>query len=485
MAQHDPLRVAVIGAGVVGIGAGRELLRRGFTNTTIFEKADDVGGTWHQHSYPGLACDVKAHAYTYSYAPNPDWSANFVERAEIRDYLKRCADAFGVTPKLRLNTGVVSCRYEGEGVWALTTAHGDTERFDFVINAMGNQHTPILPDVEGIDAFEGPSWHSTEWRHDVPLDGKRIVVVGSAAAAVQVVPELAKVAGELTVLQRSPNWILPRGRKPYRDVTKGLMRHLPGFVQVYRGGLEKVMNLVHSATLLGSRMQANIESTGLKHIEKQIADPELRALVTPSSRFGCKRPLVSDDFYPALQRPNVRLFPSGVERVTATGVVTSAGEAIDADVIVYCTGYRVLDYERLEVIGEEGRSLAKQLRDAPEAYKGIAVPGFPNYFLAVGPNGVLLSASYFTAMEANLACILKLLEAKEAAGVKSISVKPELHRAHNDWIASELDRFSWGHGSCDSYYRLPSGHAPFLFPGDIKLFRKHREEAGLHEYLQR
>jgi cation diffusion facilitator CzcD-associated flavoprotein CzcO len=480
--RNPDLRIAVIGAGPVGIAAGRELLRRGFRRFTIFEKEAAAGGTWHIHSYPGLACDVKAHAYTFSSRPNPEWSANYVEQAEIEAYLQDCAREFGIEPHLRLRSRVVRAVYGEDGTWTLTLEGGSQESFDVVINAMGNQHTPIYPDLVGRERFRGEAWHATCWNHDVDLKGKKVTVIGSAASAVQIVPELAKVVGHLHVIQRSPNWILPRGKKPFKPVTRALLRFVPGIARLFRAANEKLMNLSHTASIVGESMMDRVEKMGRDNLAQSISDPALREALTPRSRFGCKRPLLSDDFYPALVRGNVTLVPSAAKEVTETGIVTEGGIPIDADVIVYCTGYQVLDFERIDVRGVGGRSLGDVMKAAPEAYKGVSVPGFPNYFLGVGPNGVLLSASFFTAAELNIRQIVKLLSEMDAAGAREISVKPALHRAYNDWIASARDGFSWAASSCDSYYRLPSGHTPFLFPGDIKLFKKQRAEAGLHEY---
>ncbi len=477
-------RIAVIGAGPVGLIAGRELLRRGFRDFTIFEKEGAVGGTWHIHSYPGLACDVKAHAYTFTGAGNPDWSASYVGQAEIEAYLQRCAREFGLEPHLRLNTKIAAARYQGAGEWILEAEGGETATFDFVINAMGNQHTPILPEIDGIERFRGDSWHSTNWNHEVSLEGKRIAVVGSAAAAVQIVPEIAKQAGHLHVFQRSPNWILPRGCKKFKPLTRSLFRHLPLAMRGYRAFLDLVLNLSHGASQLGHKTMSTVEEMGRKHLAASVPDEELRQALMPTQHFGCQRPLVSDDFYPALLRDDVTLVPCAAKAVTETGLVAEDGRTVDADVIVYCTGYRVQDFERIDVRGEQGRSLAEQMKQAPEAFKGIAVPGFPNYFLGVGPNGVLLSASFFAAAESNLAAIVELLAQKEAAGLKAIAVREELHRAYNDWIASEREKFSWGSPDCTSYYRTSSGHTPFLFPGDFKTFKRHRTEAGLHEYRE-
>ncbi len=481
MAEHSSLRIAVIGAGPSGLSAGRELLAQGFDRFTIFEKAGAVGGTWHQHSYPGLACDVKAAAYTFAGASNPNWSHTFVEQADIASYLQRSASEFELDPHLRCDTEIVSARYQADGTWHLETAAGQLNEFDVVINAMGNQHTPLFPEVPGLDQFKGSSWHSTEWNHDVPLEGKRVALVGSAAAAVQVVPEIAKVAGQLYVFQRTPNWILPRGRKPYSALSRALLR-IPPLRKLHRSLHHKIMNLSDGAFRIGHKTQERVEAMGHKHIEETISDPVLRELVTPKSRFGCKRPLMSDWFYPALQQDNVTLVPAAVESIQSEGILTVDGQSIDADVIIYCTGYKVMDFERIEVTGVDGESLGKRMRDAPEAFVGTAVPGFPNYFFALGPNALITSTSFFDAAEISLRLIVRLLAEKQAAGARAIDVKPSSHRRYNDWIVEARDAYAWGVDSCTSYYRTPTGQTPFLFPGDYETFVRQRDETGLHDF---
>ena len=478
---EQPLRVAVIGAGPSGLTAGRELIRAGFDRFTIFDKSDAVGGTWHQHSYPGLSCDVKAAAYTFSDAPNPEWSASFVGQKEIEAYLQRMAQEFGLVPHLRLDTEITSCRYQPDGTWHLETAGSDLHEFDVVINAMGNQHTPLFPDVPGVDGFAGPSWHSTEWNHDVPLDGKRVVLIGSAAAAVQIVPEIAKVAGHLTVLQRTPNWILPRGSKPYSGLSRTILGVGP-LRELHRWLHHKIMHVSTGAFIIGHKVQQRVEDMGLKHIADTVKDEALRDQVTPKSRFGCKRPLMSDFYYPALQRDNVRLVPHAAASIETDAVVTTEGEQLEADVLIFCTGYKVMDFERIDVVGAEGASLAKRMAEAPEAYVGTAVPGFPNYFFALGPNALIASTSFFDAAEINLKAIVRLLSEKEQAGARAIDVTPAAHERYNDWVVEARGEFSWGVDTCNSYYRTPSGHTPFLFPGDIDTFCRQRNEMTLADF---
>lgn len=479
--QHG-LRIAVIGAGPAGLAAGHELLAHGFENFTIFEATDAVGGTWHLHSYPGLACDVWAHAYTFSYRPNPEWTASFVDQPEIEAYLQRCAGEFGLSPHITLNTRIASARYQEEGFWRLESTTGERFDYDVIINAMGNQHTPNYPNVPGINEFQGASFHGTRWDHDVDLTGKRVVIVGSAASAVQIVPEVAKVAGELTVLQRSPNWIMPRGRKFYRDSQRNRWRRFPFMMRLIRRVQEFLMSLVHDAATLGHNRAKQFEKRARKFINDAIPDPELRAALTPTDPYGCKRGLVSDDFYPALLRENVELIPEGLRAVRPTGITTENGREIDADVVIFCTGYRILDFDRIDVVGAAGESLAEVMSANVGAFKGIAVPHFPNYFFAVGPNGLPLDVPYFRTVERNIKTIVGLLVAKQAAGVRSLAVNPTRHRAYNDWLTTRFPRYSWASPSCSSYYQDANGRTPFLFPGRFKEYTKLHDQSGLHEY---
>jgi cyclohexanone monooxygenase len=481
---HDSLDMAIIGAGPGGLAAAHELLAQGFTKITLYEATDGVGGTWHIHTYPGLACDVWAHSYTFSSRPNPDWSASFVEQPEIEAYLKKCCTEFGLDPHVRLNTRIARMRWSA-GRWQLESEEGEAFEHDVVINAMGNQHTPLYPDVPGMDGFEGESFHATRWRHDVVLEGKRVVVVGSAASAVQIVPEISKVVGRLTVLQRSANWIMPRGRKPYSERQRRWFHRVPALMRLTQRFQRFLMSFVFDAVTLGHKRMEDFEKRAGGHIEKAVADPELRAVLTPDSHYGCKRGLLSDDFYPALQRENVELVAEGLAQVRPGGITTTGGREIDADVIVYCTGYRILDFDRIEVLGEGGQSLAGVMEKGLEAFKGIAAPGFPNYFFAVGPNGLVLDVPYFVTVEKNVETIVRVLRQKQATGLAAIAVRPDVHRAYNDWMDTQFPHYSWGHESCSSYYRTEGGRAPFLYPGSFKQYAKTHEEASLDDFEAR
>ena len=483
MQSKESLRIAVIGAGPAGIAAGHELLAQGFTNFRIFEKAAAPGGTWHLHTYPGLACDVWAHSYTFSYRPNPNWTSSFADQPEIESYLQTCATEFGLDPHIQLNTRIVRAAFEeNEAVWSLTSDAGESWTFDIVINAMGNQHTALYPDVPGKETFAGDTWHATEWNHDVDLKGKKVVIVGSAASAVQIVPEVAKVAGHLTVLQRTPNWIMPRGSKPYSESRRAWNRRLPLLIRATQKIQGIMMGFVHKAATNGDPMMKKFEDRAKKFIDTAISDPELREALTPSSSYACKRGLVSDGFYPALMEDHVELIPAGLASVTPEGITTANGRTIDADVIIYCTGYRILDFDRIEVLGKEEKSLADVMAVAPESHKGIAAPGFPNYFFAVGPNGLVLNVPYFTTVERNVASIVTLLGAKQAEDLRSLEVKREAHDEYNDWMRTQFGLYSWGSSNCNSYYQNAAGQAPFLFPGNFKTYVEFHEKLSLDEF---
>lgn len=478
------MRIAIIGAGPCGIAAGRELLKKGFDQFTIIDALDAPGGTWRLHSYPGLACDVWAHSYSFSYRPNPDWSASFVEQSEIQAYLAQSAQEFGLSEHIRLNTRILSAQWQAEGHWRLNTDAGEDIEAEVVINAMGNQHTPLYPDVPGRDSFSGPSWHGTRWNHDVDLSDKHVVVVGSAACAVQVVPEVAKQAKQLTVLQRSANWIMPRGRKIYSQTQRERFRRFPALINVTRRIQGLFMGQVNNAATLGHKRMGQFEKVALNYMEREIADPELRRALTPDSRYGCKRGLVSDDFYPALNRDNVTLVAKGLAEVTKTGIVTQNGTDIDCDVIIYCTGYRIMDFDRIAVTGVGGLDLAEVLGDHPSAFKGIATPGFPNYFYAMGPNALVLNASYFRTAELNVSSIVRLLDEMRSARKTVIDVRPERCADYCRWMDERFPRYSWAAPDCQSYYRNASGYPPFLFPGSFKEYRKEHRSLSLDDFRE-
>lgn len=481
MSANKKMNIAIIGAGPSGIAVGRELLNQGINSFTIFEKEPAAGGTWQIHSYPGLACDVWAHSYTFSYLPNPNWSASFVPQNEIKEYLQDAIDKLGLSSHMRYNSRITRAVFDNKH-WQLEFENSQPQQFDIVINAMGNQHTAAYPDLKGMDKFNGPSWHSTDWDHDVDLAGKKVIVVGSAAAAVQIVPELAKVVDQLFVLQRTANWIMPRRRKIYSDRQRSLFNKFPILMKALRAGQGLLMSGIEKGVELGHKRMDMFENMAKKHIEDVIEDESLRQVLTPTSRFGCKRALVSDYFYQALNRDNVELISSGASEIIETGLITSDGQKLEADVIVYCTGYKLMDFDRIEVLGTDSKNLADTMAHSPEAFKGIVAPKFPNYFFAIGPNGLALSVSYFITAETNAECIVRLVKQLQTSSHSVLDVKQQRCDEYNQWMMGQFGQFSWGESSCTSYYSTTDGRHPFIYPGGFKSFKKERKDVSLHDF---
>jgi cation diffusion facilitator CzcD-associated flavoprotein CzcO len=314
------------------------------------------------------------------------------------------------------------------------------------------------------------------------LTGKKVIVVGSAAAAVQVVPELAKVVDQLFVLQRTANWIMPRRRKIYSDRQRKLFNKFPILMKALRAGQGLLMSGIEKGVELGHKRMDMFENMGKKYIKDVIEDEALQQVLTPQTRFGCKRALVSDDFYQALNKDNVTLIAAGAAEIVETGLITSDGQQLEADVIVYCTGYKLMDFDRIEVLGISGKNLADTMAHSPEAFKGIAAPQFPNYFFAIGPNGLALSVSYFITAETNAECIVRVVKQLQASGNSVLDVKQQLCDEYNQWMMGEFSQFSWGEASCTSYYSTTEGHHPFIYPGGFKRFKQERKDVSLLDF---
>lgn len=478
-------RVAVLGAGVSGILMAIKLLKAGIRTFVVFERADAVGGTWQQHTYPGLCCDVPSHVYSYSFALNPDWSRIFPEQAELRDYFHRCAHEFGVLPFVRLSTPVAAARFdEADGTWTIELANGEKATFDFVISALGFLNKPELPDIPGRESFRGPSWHSAHWDGTVDLANKRVVVVGSAASAVQIVPEVAKVAAHVSVFQRTPNWIVPRRNMPYTEAQKERFRKFPALMRLHRWLLYLYSHQLLAGFLGNRRILDRMRAEALAHMHAHIHDPAMRKALTPSFEPGCKRMLVTDDFYPALLRSNVELITAGIERIDEDAVVTREGRRVPADVIIFCTGYKMPNYAGpVPVEGRDGKTLAAHMDRFPEAYRGVAVPGFPNFFMINGPNGPLGYTSVIMPAEIQTSYIIRMIKRSRDRGLRWIDVKESVSRRYNDQIQAKLRKSSLG-GDCLSYYHDTQGRVWTFYPGSAHRMWWEFRHCGLSDYIQ-
>ncbi|MEM1404848.1 MAG: NAD(P)/FAD-dependent oxidoreductase [Pseudomonadota bacterium] len=456
-ADHD---VIIIGAGMSGICMGIKLQERGIHNFVILEKSPDVGGTWHDNTYPGACCDVPSLLYSYSFAPNPDWSHRFSPHDEIKAYFRRCAEQAGLTPKLRLNTAVSSAQWiEEHGHWVVTLADGERLTARSVVSALGQLNLPNIPDFEARDSFGGHSFHSARWDHDFDLSGKRVAVIGNAASALQFIPHVASQAAQLYVYQRSANYIIKRNDRAYKSWEKWIFRHVPFAQKLVRGLIYLRGEWVFYPVLRNNahRLLKLWEKWCDDYRGGEISDPKLRESLTPDYRLGCKRILMSDDYYEAFRRNHVELVTSPITGMGTEGVRAEDGEERPVDLIIYGTGFNTSAmHGAVEYIGEDGISLQEAWHDGAEAYRGVSTHGFPNFFMLYGPNTNLGSNSiiFMVERQANFVidCVDKLLK----HDLRALDINDRVQRAYNERMQGELAQTVWV-TSCDSWYKNAAG----------------------------
>jgi cation diffusion facilitator CzcD-associated flavoprotein CzcO len=454
------MRVAILGAGASGICLGVKLLEAGLRDFTIFEKSQDVGGTWNDNRYPGACCDVPSHFYSFSFERKADWSRKFAPQAEIQDYFRHVVDEYGLRPHVRFGVEIASARFdEAAGVWRLRTAGGEEHEAEVLASGVGQLNRPHLPDFPGRDSFGGAAFHSARWDHGVDLAGKRVAVIGNAASAVQFIPPVAEQAAHVTIFQRSANWVMPRLDYAYSERAKWLFAHVPGLERLYRWWIYWNFEL-RFFTFRGRGdgwLARRIRQAVLDYYAAEIPDPALRATLTPDYAPGCKRLLISDDYLPALRRPNVAVVTSGIERIAPEGVVTRDGALHPADVIVYGTGFETTSFlAPIEIEGQGGRKLHEVWRDGAEAYLGVAVSGFPNLFLLYGPNTNLGHNSILFMIEAQVRYLVACMEELRRSGRASLEVRAEAQERFNEELQRALAETVWATG-CGSWYKTASG----------------------------
>jgi len=447
-----------MGAGFGGIGLAILLRRAGLQAITILEKGAAVGGTWRDNTYPGAACDVPSHLYSFSFAPNPAWSQRYSGQAEILAYIQRTADVHGITPLVRFGQDVIGAAYDAAAnVWHVSTAGGARFTFDIFIPAAGQLSRPSIPDFPGRADFAGESFHSAQWRHDLDLRGKRVAVVGCAASAVQFIPEVAKLAAHLDIFQRTPNWLVPRNNGPYSATQKRLFALFPPARQAVRQSIYVGAEFLFGAFRTGTWRNKFLRNTALKHLAAQVPDPVLRAKLTPSYEIGCKRVLFTDDYYPVFAQPHVSLVSEPIARFEAAGIRTRDGALHEAEMVIFGTGFDVTNCLRpVSITGRDGRDLQTEWQNGPEAYRGVAVPGFPNMFIMYGPNTNLGHNSIIVMLEAQARYIAQCLTRVADHGLRAIEVSVAATRDYNVTVQQRLGKTVWSTG-CGSWYAGPSG----------------------------
>ena len=492
-AQSIPARtVAIIGAGFGGLAAAIELKRAGFDAFTVFERASTVGGVWAANTYPGAACDVPSEIYSFSYALKPDWSRRYGSQSEIQAYLEDVAQRFGLSPHLRFGAEVTSLAWnENSGRWTLQVRDGATREFDVVVCANGQLSRPKIPDLPGRASFRGAQFHSAEWDHTVSLTGKKVAVVGSGASAIQLVPAIADVAADVTVVQRSPNWVVAKYDWKISTLERAL-NHIPGVARLRHNFMwwwfEKNYPIVLRAVDPARRF---FEAKARWWIRQQL-DPETARAVTPTYPLGCNRILLSNQWYRTLARDDVQLVASGVERVHETGLVTADGQSIEADVIVWCTGFRPTEYlAPMRISGRDGRDLRDEWRDGPEAYLGITTSGFPNLFMSYGPNTGSLTNTLTFMLERQAAYIRQAVQYLASGPGQWVDVRASVHRNYNDRLQHRLGKTVFTAG-CPGWYTTDDGKVTTVFVGShleyghlVRRFDPHAYEHGSAQPLER
>jgi cation diffusion facilitator CzcD-associated flavoprotein CzcO len=458
------------------------LRRAGYQDVTVFERSEQLGGVWHHNTYPGAACDVPSHFYEFSFAPNPNWSRRYAPQAEIQAYLERVARRYGVLDRIRLNTDVSSARWERDrDKWLLQTGAGAHDA-DLLITACGQLNVPKVPAIPGLEAFEGPAFHTARWRHDVDLAGKRVAVIGTGCSAIQVVPSIQPVVERLDVYQRSPGWTFPRMDFAYSERTKRLFQRFPLVQRLDRASILAFHELGAAAMTSKPWLRRPFEAVGRRQIDKVIADPELRRKVTPTDELGCKRVMLTDDWYPALTKPNVELITESVAEVTPTGIRTGDGVERPADVIVLATGFATHGFVApMEVVGDEGRTLAEEWSEVPRAYLGLSVPGFPNMFLLYGPNTNGGTGSVIYTIEAGVTHVIAALRELERRAAQKIEVRRDAAQAFDRELREALAKTVW-HTGCTSWYLDENGNDPNQWPWLWSTYRRRTAELSPRAY---
>jgi cation diffusion facilitator CzcD-associated flavoprotein CzcO len=471
-----------VGAGFGGVGAAAVLRREGYGDVTVFERSEQLGGVWNFNTYPGAACDVPSHLYEFSFAPNPGWSRRYAPQAEIQAYLEQVARRYGVLDRVRLSTEVSAARWEPDRrKWLLHTSAGE-HAADLLVSACGQLNVPKVPPIPGLDSFEGPAFHTARWRHDVDLAGKRVAVIGTGCSAIQVVPAIQPIVGQLNVYQRSPGWTFPRMDFTYSERAKRLFRRFPALQRLDRASILAFHELGALAMTSKPWLRRPFQAIARRQINKVIADPELRRKLTPSDELGCKRVMLTDDWYPALTKPNVELISDAVAEVTPSGVRTRDGGERPADVIVLATGFAAHGFVApMEVVGEEGRTLAEEWSEVPRAYLGLSVPGFPNMFLLYGPNTNGGTGSVIYTIEAGVAHVLAALRELERRAARTIEVRREAALAFDRELREALSKTVW-HTGCTSWYLDENGNDPNQWPWLWNTYRRRAAEVSPEVY---
>jgi cation diffusion facilitator CzcD-associated flavoprotein CzcO len=458
--------IAIIGTGFGGLGMAIRLKRVGFHNLTLFEKADDVGGCWRDNTYPGAACDVPSHLYSYSFAQNTEWSRRFAPQAEIHQYLRDTADKFGIVPHIRFNAEVTALEFvEATATWAITLEDGSAHVADVIITATGLLSRPLIPGIPGIDTFEGEQFHSATWNHDYDLTGKSVAVVGTGASAIQFVPAIAPHVAHLKLFQKDAAHVIPKPDYAYAPIARTAFRRIPGLQRLSRWLTYWQLEPRGAAFTRFPQLLTLVDRRFRRNISRQVVNDALRTKLTPEDPIGCKRILISNDYYGALTRDNVDVVTSPITEVTPSGITTSDGLGHDVDAIIYGTGFSATEVlGPMHVTGRNGRVLRDAWHDGAEAHLGISVAGFPNLFLLYGPNTGLSHSSVVLMLEAQINYVLQAVKRLAKGDIAWLDVQSTAQAGSNAALQERIRTSVWA-SDCDSWYKTATGKNTIQWPG--------------------
>jgi cation diffusion facilitator CzcD-associated flavoprotein CzcO len=465
-------RVVVIGAGFAGVGIGVRLSQRGIDDFVICERNESVGGTWFEHTYPGCACDIPTHLYSYSFARNPRWTRLFPRQEEILAYVRRIADEHGVTPHIRFGYELERASWEADrGRWRVRTSKGEMT-CDVLVSAIGATAEPDEPDIPGFADFKGHRFHSARWDHAHDLAGERVAVLGTGPAAAQFVPRIQPKVGRLVVFQRTPPWVIPHPDRPVPAVERLVYKLLPPTQDIQRNLFFALLEACGIGFRGHTQVIAPIEALGRRHLRRQVSDPELREKLTPRYRFGCKRPILSNTYYPALASDNVYVETGAIAKVDGDAIVTDDGRRHEVDTIVTAIGYR---YNRSllvdRIVGSDGRTLGAHWDSSPRAYLGTTVPRFPNFFILLGPNAIGIQSVIFT-LESQIAYVIDAIRTMDRRRLARVEVRPEPFEQFVAEVDARSEGSVWTAGGCKAYYVDDNGRNFALYPGFASEFRR-------------
>ena len=480
-----PLEAIIIGSGFGGLGMAIQLDRAGISQFLVLEKAADIGGTWRDNHYPGSGCDVPSHLYSYSFEPRTDWPHKYARQDEIHAYIRHCADKYHLRQRIRLNCEVSDARFDADsGCWQVTTASGETLTAHNLIAATGQLNRPLLPNIDGLGSFAGPAFHSAQWQHEVDLKGKRVAVIGTGASAIQFVPQIVPEVAQLDLYQRNAAWVLPKDDAEYSDNRRRWLTRLPLLHQLdrawqYLSHEVRALGFVHFTSLVKSS-----EKAALRHLARQVSDPAKRAALTPDYPMGCKRILISNNYYPALNQPNVSIVTDGIEKVVPEGVVSREGRLHPADVLIYGTGFAATEFlAPIKVSGLDGKDLNATWRAGAEAYKGISIAGFPNLYVLYGPNTNLGHNSIIYMLESQFRYVINCIQARRDRGLRYLDLQPEVQARYNQKLQDAARDTVWAQG-CQSWYLTADGKQTVNWPGFTFTYRQMTRKPTWSDYVQ-